>query len=44
MQEACVASVSARDVDQVVEWLGLKISRIEVSRIAPDPIDVRSCL
>ena len=33
VQEACVAGVSTRKVDQVVESLGLRISRSEVSRI-----------
>src|SRR5262249_37315218 len=33
VQEACVAGVSTRKVDQVVESLGLRISKSEVSRI-----------
>ena len=33
MQEAYVAGVSTRKVDQVVESLGLRISKSEVSRI-----------
>ncbi|MDP8943246.1 MAG: transposase [Actinomycetota bacterium] len=34
VQEAYVAGVSTRKVDQVVESLGLRVSRSEVSRIA----------
>ena len=33
IQEAYVAGVSTRKVDQVVETLGLRVSRSEVSRI-----------
>src|SRR6188472_1501324 len=37
MQEAYVAGVSTRKVDQVVESLGLRISKSEVSRICQGP-------
>jgi putative transposase len=33
VQEACVAGLSTQKVDQVVESLGLRISKSEVSRI-----------
>jgi hypothetical protein len=38
VQEAYVAGVSTRKVDQVVESLGLRISKSEVSRICVTPI------
>jgi putative transposase len=33
IQQAYVCGVSTRRVDQLVEWLGLRVSRSEVSRI-----------
>jgi putative transposase len=37
VQQAYVCGVSTRKVDQLVESLGLRISRSEVSRISPGP-------
>jgi Transposase, Mutator family len=41
IQQAYVCGVSTRKVDQLVESLGLRVSRSEVSRICPEDVRMR---